>query len=69
MRRGFEGCAPVINGKGVLWGIGLFLNAKNAAKHFQLRPKKVRAQSRVPKKTRYENSICGRFGGGSFGGW
>jgi len=57
MRRGFEGCASVINGKGVLWEIDSFLDAKNAAKHFQLRLKKVRAQSGVPKKIRYENRI------------
>jgi len=37
--------------------IGPFLDAKNAAKHFQLRPKKGHAQSGVPKKTRYENRI------------
>jgi len=46
-----------MNGKGVLWEIEPFLDAKNAAKHFQLSPKKVRAQSGVPKNIRYENRI------------
>ena len=46
-----------MNGKGILWEIEPFLDAKNAAKHFQLGPKKVRAQSGVPKKIRYENRI------------
>jgi len=55
--KGIGGCASVINGKGVFREIGPFLDAKNAAKHFQLGPKKVRAQSGLPKKIRYENRI------------
>jgi hypothetical protein len=46
-----------MNGKGILWEIEPFLDAKNAAKHFQLSPKKGRAQSGVPKNIRYENRI------------
>jgi len=46
-----------MNGKEVLWEIEPFLDAKNAAKHFQSSPKKLRAQSGVPKNIRYENRI------------
>jgi hypothetical protein len=47
----------VINGKVVLLETGPLLDAKNAAIHFRLGPKKGRAQSGVPKKIRYEHKI------------